>query len=359
MNRVLCELSKKIQKSANPMIVPPCTVWRKASFAHISFSSAGCAFRKAGSCAMCDYGCGESLSADRIKGALDSALRNIGEPIDELLIGTCGSVLDKREISPDAFRAVLDRVKPLKIKTLIFETHYATVTETTLKELEREFKDGRREIVIEMGLESADKFVLENCWNKSVDLDKLEETVRLVKSFGFGAVLNVMAGAPFLTVPQQIDDTVKSVKYATSIGADRANVFPVNIKKNTVIGYLYDRGQYIRPSLWALAEILRMIPDERLNRIEFSWFGDRQKNGGAAETLPPVACDECSPALFGLLEEAPYSGERRSAVNRFFNEKTELCDCYAKFSDSLTPWIPYKENDVLSRINKLAKEMEP
>jgi len=309
---------------------------------------------------MCDYGCGKSIPTTQLKEILDAAFSSAIMPVKELLIGTCGSILDKNEIMPELFRAVLDYIKPMRIKTLIFETHYTTITQDALRELKSELGSYCEEIVIEMGLESSDNFVLANCWNKSINLSQLEETVRLIKGFGFGVVLNVMSGAPFLTPAQQFNDTLEAVKYAVRIGADRTDIFPVNIKKNTVIGYLYGIGKYTRPSLWMLAEILRTITDDCLGKIEFSWFGDRQKNGVAVDAIPPASCDICSLKLHQLLEMVMGTFDakkRRSIIDSFFVGQPRHCNCYATFLDSLSYEDLYCESNVFSKINELVKEL--
>lgn len=276
----------------------PCTVWGHGDFLHICFSSVGCRFREAGYCTMCDYGGGYEITAEEAVSELEKALAQAGCAVREILLGACGSILDEREMALPVLKAVLKAVYESGIPTVILETHYTTVTPEILSHVQEALPG--REVVIELGFESSDPWVLEHSLCKYMDLDALSNTVALIQRFDMDAVLNVFLGAPFLTPEQQLRDAENSVAWAISHGASRAVVFPANIKPNTLLWQLYREGAYRRISHWMLIELLRRLDDTLLEKVELSWYGDRQEAGEIKEILPPESCPECRALLMAF-----------------------------------------------------------
>lgn len=276
----------------------PCEVWGHGDFLHICFSSVGCRFREAGYCTMCDYGGGRGVTAEEAVLGLREALSGAAGSVRELLLGTCGSILDEREMTPRVLHAVLRAAHESGVPTVILETHYTTVTPEALSRVRDALPN--REIVLELGFESADPWVLEHALGKYMDLDALSGAVALIRSFGMSAVLNVFLGAPFLTPERQIQDAQSSIAWAAAHGAERAVVFPANIKPNTLLRQLYQEGAYHRISHWMLIELLDRLDDTLLEMVELSWYGDRQEAGRDTQVLPPESCPECRPPLMAF-----------------------------------------------------------
>lgn len=319
--------------AADKMLVP-CEVWGRGSFLHLCFSSVGCRYRKLGYCTMCNYGAGENVSAVEAIAAIDRALEDRKEPVVELLLGTCGSILDESEMPWDTLVQILSRVAQESIPTVLLETHYTTVTKWKLQRIQ-ELLPGS-EIVIEMGFESANPVVLRDSLHKYMDLDKLVQTVTLIKEMGMGVVLNVFLGAPYLNLREQINDAKKAVEWAVSHGSDRVVVFPANIKMNTPIWDLYQQNQYRRISHWAVVELLNRLDDECLSRIELSWYGDRQKVGKSTEAIPPESCEDCDAAIFDFYRSfiPCFDVQQRRMLVRAIN-KSAMCSCRERFCEEL------------------------
>lgn len=296
-----------------------CEVWNRGDFLHICFSSVGCRFRETGYCTMCDYGGGRAITAEEAVSQLKKALEETAGPVREILLGTCGSILDEREMAPPVLDAVLEMVRSSGVPTVILETHYTTVTPQVLKHLQVALPD--QEVVLELGFESADSWVLEHSLCKYMDLDALAETVSLIRSFGMAAVLNVFLGAPFLTPERQIQDALDSTAWAIAHGASRAVIFPANIKPNTLLGQLYQENSYRRISHWMLIELLSHLDDGLLGRVELAWYGDRQEAGRAREAIPPESCPACHRKLMDFYEAfiADFDPRRRQEL------LTDLC----------------------------------
>jgi len=288
----------RIARDTRARFLHPCEVWGHGDFLHICFSSVGCRFREAGYCTMCDYGGGRNITAEEAVSGLKKALSGAGCTVREILLGTCGSILDEREMLPPVLDAVLEAVHESGVPAVILETHYTTVTPEVLARVREALPD--REVVIELGFESANPQVLEHSLCKYMDLDALANTVLLIRQFGMTAVLNVFLGAPFLTPEKQIQDAQSSIAWAAERGAGRVVVFPANVKPNTLLWRLYQEGSYRRISHWMLIELLRRLDDTLLEKVELSWYGDRQEAGRDTQVLPPESCPECRPLLMAF-----------------------------------------------------------
>jgi radical SAM enzyme (TIGR01210 family) len=321
-------------RNTQPHSLRPCVVWGHGDFLHICFSSVGCRFREAGYCTMCDYGGGGGITAEEAVSGLKAALAHAACAVREILLGTCGSILDHREMAQPVLNAVLKAVYDSGIPTVILETHYTTVTPEILSRLQEALPG--REIVMELGFESSDPWVLEHSLCKYMDLNALSDTVALIQSFGMGAVLNVFLGAPFLTPEQQLRDAENSIAWAVSHGASRAVVFPANIKPNTLLWQLYQENAYHRLSHWMLIELLWRLDDTLLEKVELSWYGDRQEAGQCTEILPPESCPECHPLLMAFYRAfmEDFDPRQRRRLLEDLRHKTH-CSCKDAFLASL------------------------
>lgn len=315
-------------------MLTPCEVWGRGAFLHLCFSSVGCRFHKAGYCTMCNYGAGENISKEEALRTINQELERRSEPVLELLLGTCGSILDEEEMPWQTLETILTRIGRESIPTVLLETHYTTVTPWKLRRIQELLP--RSEVVIEMGFESADPHVLKHSLNKFMDLEGLAQTTALIKAAGMGVVLNVFLGAPHLTLREQIGDAQKAVEWAVAHSSDRVVVFPANIKPNTPLWDLYQQNRYQRISHWALIELLDSLDDAHLGRIELSWYGDRQKIGKSTTAIPPESCPDCDDTIFDFYHDfivSPTPRERRALLQKI--KALPACSCRKKFLAAL------------------------
>lgn len=323
----------KTKHFADAMLTP-CEVWGRGGFLHLCFSSIGCRFRKAGHCTMCNYGYGANVSAEEAICHIDRALDEHREPVEELLLGTCGSILDEEEMPWTVLEKILRRLAQEELPTIILETHYTTITQQKLCRI-RELLP-KSEVVIELGFESANPKVLKESLKKYLDLDRLAQTIALIKQENMGVVLNAFLGAPKLSAREQIADTKAAVEWAVTHGADRVVVFPANIKPNTELWDMYQRGEYNRVSHWALIELLDQLDDNLLARVELSWYGDRQSLGKSLDAIPPESCPACNEEVFSFYQsfvECIDPHKRRLLLKKV--RAAEQCECRCKFLRTL------------------------
>lgn len=268
------------------------SIWDRGEFMIISFNSIGCKFKKAGHCIMCNYGRDErNVTYEEAVDTIKKAFERRGSIPEKLLIGTSGSILDEDEMDHGTLVKVLMYIAETKVCDVYIETHYSTVTAENLALIKGIL--GYKNVIIEMGLESADPKVCHDILNKSMDLDKLHDTIQLIHQYGMDASLNILLGAPGLTITEQLKDTLKTADWAYDHGADEIVVFPVNIKKGTEIHAMYERGEYKPVSSWLLIELLNRMPDDCLSIISVSWYGDRQDAGLLQDSIAPIMCESC------------------------------------------------------------------
>ena len=288
---------------------------------------------------MWDYGIGRNLTAGELKKALREDLEPYMDSVSILLLGTYGSILDTEEVPEECFDVLLEFVERQKIKTVIFETHCSVINKKILEKIQKRVIAAGIRVVIEMGYESSDTYVLENCLNKVLSLEQLCETITLIHQYSMEVSLNVFLGAPFLDVREQLDSAVESVKWAFEKEADSVVLFPCNIKPFTLIYELYKRRLYKPVSQWMLVELLLQIPEEKLNHVTLSWYGDRTNfyENNEFPLIPPKDCEVCHDRIFEFYHafmNENAAEKRRRLIEDFVREGSN-CECRSDFLNHL------------------------
>ena len=331
------------------------TCWKpNPHFLHCCIESQGCRFsRNCGACIMCDYGVGRNLSPDEVTRSLEQELSNNMDSVDTILFGTYGSIFDESEISSDCFDAVLDYLCKTEIDTVIFETHCSTVNELILEKISSTLTNINH-IIIEMGFESSNEFVLHKCLNKKLNLNVLIKSIEIVHKYNMSACLNVFVGSPFLNTKDQLTTSVDSIHWAFSHNADSVVIFPSNIKPFTLMYRLFEKGYYQPISHWLIIELLSMLPKDYLDKISFSWFGDRVNfyENNRYPLIPPKTCEKCHDVIFefyySFMEEKT-ALKRKQKLDSLLANKG-ICDCYSDLINDI-----YASNSSLdeSEINNI------
>ena len=147
----------------------------------ICFFSKGCRCSKNGSCIICDYG--KTRKENLTKTDITEIMNEIFESLDRMpnvvLLNSLGSVLDTQEMPMENIIVLLDKLSEISANVIIFETHYLTINPLILEVIKQKLKD--KEVVIELGLESSNREVRENCLNKYIDNDEFAKRVNLIK----------------------------------------------------------------------------------------------------------------------------------------------------------------------------------
>jgi len=257
--------------------------------------------------------------------------------MDSILLGTLGSIFDPQEIPLKYLDSICNMLNKTPVKVIIFETHYTFIDEKLCLWLKN--KMPQKDIVIEMGLESIHDFVQKNCLNKIIKLDAFLDAINLLHHFEISVTVNVFLGAPFLSAKEQITDTSQTILWAIEHGADSVVIFPANIRKNTLLEYLYKEGSYERISQWQVFEVLKRIPIHFLNRIYLSWYGDwlDENENGQIENLPPYSCEACNSKWLSFYQEflMEHCSKKRKQLIDIIENENQHCKCYQKYQKIL------------------------
>lgn len=337
------------------------TLWKSADgLLQCCIESQGCRFSKEyGSCIMCDYGTGVNLTPNELKEVLEKELQPALKGVDRLLIGTYGSILDTYEISSECFDVILDFVEKQNLKTIIFETHYDTVTTKILQKIQDKLSP-KFNVAIEMGYESYNQSVLNNCLQKNLQLDQLLYAMNLIHRYSFEVILNVLLGSPFMSTPVQLHDALKSIDWAFKNGADWVVIFPCNIKPFTVLYELYKFEFYQRISHWLVIDFLRRVPDKYLSKISLSWYGDRDNfyDDKSLKLIPPEDCKDCHDKLFEFYEK--FMKNRSATVRKMLLDdfiSSTKCECYNKWKRKLDEFPVLFGELSVTQVSELLEEI--
>lgn len=306
-----------------------CNVFQSGDLLEIGFMSGQCKRDYNGSCIMCDYGRTEKKYqiAEYIDKML-SILSNYRNKINFLLICCNGSFFDESQISAKLFETILNQAQNCKIPNIIIETHYADVTADKLDIINRIIT---KPLIIEMGLETTNQKYQNKIIMKGIDLNKYEDKINLIKSYGYKIELNIMLGLPFLSIKEQLADTKSTINWAIAHGCDPI-VFPVNVKPYTLLSYAYKKNLYSPVSAWLLIELLNELDEQALKKIVIAWYGNREEPyQNSSSAILPITCKYCRQPLLGFGTEflsTSNTSERRKLLKELVN--TSCCDCYEK-----------------------------
>jgi len=327
------------------------TIWMEKhkdfSFVQLWFRSRGCRYTHFhGGCTMCDYWISDPISPDLLVDYVKEGLSKLNFDPTILLLNSSGSVFDDWEIPKESRLKIFNVLSELKYARFIFETHPLTISGSKIEECKNILKNN--EIEIEIGLESANPLILTYCINKASTINDVTNAIRILKKYGVKSYVNILIGAPFLTLSEVVDDAIYSINWAFEQGADRCVLFPVNIKPWTLVYWLKQQGMYIQPSLWTLTEILSKIRPNLLQRIGISWHKTRPQYHPEYKILNQGAttCSKCHDIVISLLDRYAVSQNRQNIVEEL---KGLRCDCKLRWFDE------YHKTSKLSCLRKRIK----
>ena len=284
-------------------------------FARFWFRTRGCTHSLGGGCTMCDYWISTDTDADETRSSVERVLAELREkqPID-LLIETSGSYFDDQEVKPEQRTWMLERFRELSLRYVIVETRTDLRANDSLKACVEAIHPAT--LIVEFGVESLDPWVLKHCINKDTRPGSVQEAVDEVHRCAALATANVLIGAPFLSLGEQIEDSARSLADVLEMGFDTAVLFPVNVKHYTLTGWLRDREMYQAPPLWALVDVLNSLDTSLLPRVVISWHRPRPDYhpGYTTRYLRPETCPNCYQPLTTLLDEWRKSIDRAALL---------------------------------------------
>jgi len=298
----------------------------------IYFRTNGCRYSRF-ACSMCDYWISNNVSVHHMIASVQSALETIDFIPDEMLINVSGSFYDEHEVPQEARKGILKLLSQLNGTRLVFESHSHDITQQKLDETRNILGD--RVISVEMGLESANPWVLRHCINKVLDLKRFTNAAKMLNNCRINSVANIIVGTPFLSQSETIIDPVASVNWAFENGVNKCVLFPINTKPWTLVYWLEQRGLYIHPPLWALVDVLAQLDPNVLSRVGIAWHRTRPQLHPKynIENKGPTTCPNCYDEILNLFDEYIISTNRQEIIRQLLDVK---CECKSDWHNQVT-----------------------
>lgn len=323
------------------------------SLVDIWFRTRGCSFDRNGSCTMCDYDWSSPTSSEQQISFVQQALAEVGVSPYELLISPSGSMLDEREVPIEARKQIFDIACKQPCKLFLFETRPETVTNEALVGYHNAFAGTGIKVGVEVGLESANQWVLTYCVNKQLSLHDFENAVRLIKRNGMLSYANISLGTAFLTEQEAIQDAVNSIYWALDKGVDKIVLFPLHVKTYTVLHWLWRNGLHAPTSLWALPEVLKRLGPDTASKVELAWYKPLPSTDAPSYPTPQT-CEDCHADVVQLLDSY-----KRTMDYRYVALLDEVdCPCHDAWRERLaiSP-RPSLANRVFSAYESMVKDV--
>jgi len=277
------------------------------------FTTVGCSHDRQGHCTMCNYGRGQAVSADAVAGAVREALRSLGSTEGTLLLSPSGSMFDDREVAPDLRRALWALARESAFDRILTESRAELVNDSVVHEARALLGD--KELAIEIGLESSDPWILRHCVNKGLALGTVARAIERARVLDVPLTVNVCLGTAFLTPAEAVADAVTTVRWALDAGATDAVLFPLLVRRWTVLGHLFEHGRYEPTSLWALVDVLVRLGPAAASRVSIAWYRNYDAGHTDQPTHPlsvlatPTTCPRCETVVLSGLDDYRDSGD--------------------------------------------------
>lgn len=249
----------------------------------------GCHWSRSSGCSMCGYinDCAEAASGEDVLHQFEEAMAtHAGERY--LKIYTSGSFLDEDEIDLEAANSILERALSAADRVLIESRAEFVTRERIMKTPER------RKIEVAMGMESASDVVLEQAISKNASLQDFQRACRVCRDADVGTRAYVLIKPPFLTEEEAILDAKRAAQESEAL-VDTISFNPVNVQKNTLVEYLWKRGEYRSPWLWSVLDVIGEARSLRPHIVV--------STAGAGSRRGPHNCGKCDSRIIDFLRD--------------------------------------------------------
>ena len=228
----------------------------------------GCRWAYHSGCSMCGYFNDTNprmKEEDLLKQVEEAKNKYNGEPLVKVF--TSGSFLDDWEVPPNAQNALYDAFS--SAKRIIVESRPEYVTEEKVREVGE-----RRNVMVALGLESANNETLERRINKGFTVEDYVRAAELLRKHEVPVKTYVLLKPPFMTERQAIEEAIYSVEFASRY-SEIVSVNPMNIQNYTLVEYLWRRGEYRAPWLWSVVEVLKRTSNLGVDVVSYPTAGGK------------------------------------------------------------------------------------
>lgn len=254
---------------------------------------------------MCNYNAGHMMTVEDILWQVKCILHELG-PRPFLYLSPLGSMFDDEEMPAAARRAIFELVREMGCELFSCETRADTITDAKIAEF-RAAMGSSMGLSVVLGLESANPWVRKNCINKCLAEQPFREALDILHRYDIGVVINILLAPPFLSEREAIEDAVRSIEWAASLGKCRLNLALSTVKPYTLVHWLWQRGLYQPPKLWSALKVLRSIGSEYLSQTTVIGYSE-----STPITRRPSTCHKCDLFICDILRE--YRSKRELAL---------------------------------------------
>jgi len=260
-----------------------------------------------------------------------------------LLVSPSGSMLDEWEVPAQAREGIWQLVRNTNCLTYVCETRVETITDAKIKQFAEIFNN--KIACIEVGLETSNPWISKFCVNKALLMEDYIHSMSVLRKYHVLSIANVIVGSPFLSTKETIDDAVKTVQWALSHGTDKCTIFPVHVKRWTLVEWLWKNEQYKPVSLWSLIEVLRRLGPSLAQRVTISWYRlyiEKMEKGRLDSSTDldylssPTTCPLCQSRVISLLDTYRDNNEF-SVIEELSNIECECKDTWHSTIEASEP----------------------
>lgn len=211
----------------------------------------GCRWRR---CNMCSYfeDSPSDPSIDLFNVFVDEFNSAYDKEIRKVKIFTSGSFLDPKEVNQDCAKKIITFLSERGIPEVTLESRPEYIKKDYLEEL----VGIGVQIEVAIGLESSNNRILQHSINKGFTFEDFLSASEVLKKLGIKNKAYIMIKPPFVTEKEAIHDAINSAISIENI-ADVISFNPMTVHKNTIVEYLWNKGEYSPPWGWSILEILK------------------------------------------------------------------------------------------------------
>ena len=323
-----CKHLKENYKPRETSFTKPVSCWSEKDLLEkeivdtfvIIFKTKGCSWALESGCSMCGYfndSAWRDITNKDLLSQFEVAMEKYkGERFVKIF--TSGSFLDDQEIPAVVQKKILKKLYETADKVSV-ESRPEYITAEKISEIKDLYKNKIFEIGI--GLETADDEIREKIINKGFTFNEYKKATDVMKKNNVKIKTYVLIKPPFLSEKQAIEDAIKTVEKIKNI-TDIVSFNPVNIQRNTVVNYLWQRKMYRPPWLFSLVEILKKSKEIAKDvRIKCDIVGGGNIRGAHN-------CRECDKQFLKAISDFSLSQDAR-----VFDDLR--CSCHDKWLDQL------------------------
>ncbi len=272
---VIREIRNKAKRTARKDVIG---VWREKDRLNgeivdslvIILRTRGCYWAAVSGCSMCGYynDTNPEITKDDLLKQLEYAKSKYnGEKM--VKIYTSGSFLDDREVPEGIQRAFIEEFD--EVKRIIVETRPEFVTDKKIR-----FLAEYGYVMVAIGLESANDETLLYRINKGFTVNNYIKAAEKLNQDEIPVKTYVLLKPPFMSERMAMEEAIYTIKFADKY-SEVISLNPMNIQSNTLVEYLWRRGEYRAPWLWSVAEVLKRTMDVSADVVSYPTAGGTKR----------------------------------------------------------------------------------